>query len=363
MQPRVVIAERNPSGHRLLYLRLLIQGCGALHCRPVLIVRPEVTESSEFSKHLRDLEGEFDLISYSSEWSLRQLQMVASQSGARLLVLPDGNLYALEAALHPGPKLNFVTRLLVMRDPRWEFEGPRVPPLRSLAKERVLRLAEKRAGVELFWLREPGAVSELEKHANDPVILDGTPAELAAEGDALRRRLGMSRQVFWYGLTGVLSDAKISLPLMEGIRIASLLADAPIGLALIGPVVRHSKWPTSGILSALPDSVPVVIDDRLLSNREVGAAICSLDCVIAAYSKNIYGPSSIVGKAVALGVKSVTAASPSTRRMSDQMTGMKNVPLTAHALGIALDRARNCSGPPKRLDVGHEQFVSALLAI
>lgn len=363
MGKHVVIAERLAEGHRLFYVRLLVEACLRRGCSPVVLLGTSVAQSDEYARHLGVLEGSFELHEHSGNWRIGSLQVIASGFGAGLLVIPDGNLHALDAAFAFRLRRGVETRLLMMRDPRWELEGVEAFAIRARLKWIVMRLALRRSGLKLVWLREPGYSESGELHANDPVILDGSPEQLAAAGRALRLRLGLDGDTFWYGIAGVLTDSKVSPIVAEALIRVAQGTDSPIGLVLIGPPTGDANWRNSGLLDDLRLWMRVVVDERMLSNYEVGVSICAFDCVVAAYVDSVYGPSSTVGKAVALGVRSVAAGSPSMRRFALQMSGRPGVALNVDELSAALTIARQESPPPRRGDLGPEQFVSALLTV
>lgn len=357
----VAIAERNASGHRLFYVRLLLDEADRLGIAATLITSPGVPEQAEYRFHLGDYRGRQRITVETNDWRLSHLCEIVRRERADLLLLPDGNLYLLDAAFARDLGNAPMIRLLLMRDPRWEFAFDTFPSFRAAAKLLVAIVARLRARAQLIWLREPGHTGR-GSFANDPVVLGGPIADIISDSQRFREDLGMDNAVFWFGVTGVLNSAKNVDIVAAALHDLTASVDRPIGLALIGPVPQSAMAKVDSARRLFSRfELPIVFYNQILTNYEMSVGIKALDCVVAAYSRT-YGPSATLGKAAALGVRSVAAGPRSLRVFSEKITGKKGVRISRAALANAFTLAINEPAPDPRGDLGPRQFASALLS-
>src|SRR4051812_41463087 len=155
----VALVEAVPSGHRLQYLRHLYDAAGAGRC--IVLLSAAAAESAEYRMHAGPMAGSTVVVSESE--SRRELLSAAVAravaSGARRLVLPDGDFYLLPLlrTLVRPPRLPLDIRVLVMRTTT--IGGPeRLRPatlvkpvliqlLRAFPQVRVLFLTDALGGV------------------------------------------------------------------------------------------------------------------------------------------------------------------------------------------------------------------------
>lgn len=357
MAQKVGFLEINPSGHRLMYVRLLILDAIKAGHLPTLVTTAPVVQSVEYSLHLADIEHVFGTILIDPGARLDSVQVRAREAGVSRLIISDGNVWAMDALRNHRVKPLPETRMVIMRDPRWEFaeQGRR---FRAYLKWAALFALEKSRRVKLYWLREPGTNHVDERTVIDPIILDGEHGQILADSHALRARLGMDSGTFWFGVTGVLSDAKISAPVLRALAILDSEASRPIGLALVGPKAKSAEWPQ--MQSRFRILERAVIEDRVLSNYEVGVAIRSFDCLVATY-QSVYGPSATLAKAAALGVRTVSGGPSSLREFARNITGRESVAVEAEALLMQMRLIMEEEAPAPRHYVGTEVFTRPLL--
>ena len=361
----MMIAERSSSGHRLVYVRLLAEHAMRNQVDVILAMPDAVRGSLEYSRHLGRMARLVEHVSISPSASLVHLQGLAESSGARDLVIPDGDLYVAEAAYarrRPRSRTPRArTTLLIMRDPRWELSASRVPRWRALAKLAALRLVQVRSDTRLVWLRDPGFIPRVdEEEAPDPLVLDA-PRE-AIIGDARSYRIvhGLDRDTFWFGIVGMLTERKNVPIVAEAVRRVAFDSATPLGLALIGPTGPDATWERAALQKECESAgVRFVSDEALMSNYEMNVAVAAVDCVVVAYST--HAPNSTMSKAAGLGVRLVVAGSPPMRRFAQSVSGTRGVPLDLRSLTAAL-RAATKAGPPRVRDLaGPSEFAAAVL--
>lgn len=359
MSPRIFLAEVNPSGHRLVYVRLIAERAAASGTRVTLGIPAEAEESPEFARHLGPIANQMDLVSIPGDASLRTIVDEARAAGAQHLVIPDGDAYLTQAARGRRSR-DPRTTLLVMRDPRWEIWPGHVPP-RALAKCAATALA--RRSVRLVFLREPGHSTDRGEHiAIDPLILDGSREQIHLDAATYRRAHGLDDRTFWFGVLGVLSERK-NVPLVAAAA-QQLARDAerPVGLALIGPTGADVSWERDDLVKASAAAgLSMMSDDALMTNYSMNVAVAALDCAVVAYSTN--APNSTMAKAAGLGVRLVVAGSPPLRRFAKSTTGAAGVPLQLGELGEAMRTAMSTPPPAARYLPGPTEFADALLGV
>ncbi|WP_182174554.1 hypothetical protein [Flaviflexus equikiangi] len=355
----VFIAENSGSGHRLVYVRVLVEGALGRGLRPILALTSSVLGSEEYERHLRHLEEEFEVVELPERVSVRELKRLAHEVGSRRVIIPNGNSYVLDLAFGPTGKRYPPLRVLMMSDPRWEIVGRTIPRFRTFLKLALFSLAEKRNNSEIVWLREPGHRGTV-RHANDPVLLDGTTVQIAEDARRYRESNNITSDRFWFGVTGVISEAKQTTLIARAVVEAGRRAGRPVGLALLGP------WKASDVTwerltnVVEEDNLTLATNFVLHSNYEMNVAIRSLDCVVAAYG-SVYGPSSTLGKTAALGVRSIGAGPESQQRFIERITGYPGIPIEYGELVREMVKRLDSAPPPPRPGLGPEQFLSALL--
>jgi hypothetical protein len=342
-----------------VYVRLLVEGALKRHMQPVLAVSAETLSSDEFITHLGRYRGEFDVVEVDPDSSIRQLQILASRLGIARLLMPDSNWRLLELAFGVRHRKAPRTILLMMRDPRWELQNSKLPSVRTLLKVAAFKLASLRSGSEIVWLREPGHKSRI-RHANDPVLLEGSVESILADSKQYRVARNMDNDRYWFGIAGVITEAKQPVLIAKAAVTAGIRSGRAVGLALLGPLHVSEGVMQELVAFAEQNGLAVVEHFKLHSNYEMNVAIGSLDCVVAAYV-NTFGPSSTLGKAAALGVSSIGAGPKSQQNFCKQITGFEGVPITEDAIASSMvDRMQHAS-PMPLLDAGPEQFLSSLL--
>jgi glycosyltransferase involved in cell wall biosynthesis len=270
------------------------------------------------------------------------VERLASNVGADLVVVPHGD----ELATRLGASVRRVPCqlvLLIMRDPRWERPAAPARWAKNLLKLLLLRRADLRKNVYLVWLRHFG-YSGPDRHVVDPYVGDGGFEEIRAAGRALRTRLSLSDNTFWFLVTGAVTDRK-NVPLIASAlsRLQRAEPTRRLGLAIIGPHRTSYPIDAQSLQALTGGSFPIVSDDRLLSNFEMNAAISGADAVVMAY--DTHSPNSTMLKARALGTKLIVAGPPSVRAFARDMGFSSVVQVEVEALAEAMRRELDAPPP------------------
>lgn len=355
----VLISERDPGGHRLVYVKLLARDALASGIEVTLALTDEVLNDVRFALHLAELHNSVRIVRLEEQASLHNTQRLAQEVGASFAVVPDGLPYGLDMLtgrrLRKGPRL----RLVIMNDPRWSMANRSGLRLRERWKMLFFKLAELRPSQDLYWLRAPGYYSSKEKYVTDPIVLDGSIEQIRHDAKELRRELDMSPDTFWFGIVGSLEKRKnIPMLLEAAVHVVSQTTQ-PVGIALLGPWFSDSVPPETDITLAATSGIRIVRRHQHMTNYELNVAISALDCVVLPYSTS--APNSTMAKASSLGIRVAAAGPPSFCRFAEEITGRPGVPLQADCLGRELLRALKSPSPSVRRAPTTSGFSSPLL--
>lgn len=288
------MVELDPLGHRLRYVRLLLDALPPTE--RLLLVSPRVADSPEFAEHLAGVETVL-LSSDDHDRALPKALAAATAHGVAHLVIPDGDkaVRPLLRTLLRGsltkarPRRPRVTVLLM----RTALPGGPEPATVGMALKPALVAALRRLpGVRVRFLTDafgvvthrPGFPGVLP--VRDPV----TPVDDMPPGSRMSGRARL-------GVLGVISARK-NVPVL--VRAAAARDDVDVVLAgRCEPDVR-------AFLEADPDAARLRaggrlhVDDRLLDEDEFDAALRSVD--VAAVLHDNDAPSGIVAESCARGV-------------------------------------------------------------
>jgi len=252
-----------------------------------------------------------------------------------------------------------------MRDPRWEAPASPSRKAKNLFKLALANGVGRRRGVRVVWLREPlHRPAGAEEVAIDPFIADGSWEEIQAEAAKVRMQLQSTSPSFWFGVVGALSGRKnIPLILNAIAEVASTTPRPDIGFAAIGPLSGDDGVTEAFLLDACANAgVACWVDNRVLTNFEMNAAVSALDAVVMAYSS--YSPNSTLGKAYVLGTRLVAAGPPSIRRFVRQIGVGWESELSRPALAASLTKAAAAVAPETHHnDISSVDFAAAVLGI
>lgn len=345
-----VIVEPNPTGHRLFYVRLLIDAAVQAGDRVTLVLGPDPDPEAE-RLHLGGISSVTMLRREVSR--VEDLVSISVSLSSDRIVLPDGDRIALRLALRRRWHGSGLIIVLVMRE-RAQPGGPVVlTAAKSLVRTAAFCRVAAMAGVRLLVLKSPTWTGRSRfAVALDPIRLSADPSAVAD----FRRSHAMTEDRYWFAVLGAVSARK-NLPLiLEALKSCR----TPAGLLVAGQF--DEDVPADARLRLLEASAAgnAIVIDRLLTDEELDAAVAAADCVVLAHSNE--GPSGLLGKAAATGTRIVAAGAQSLREDLQANPSIGQwVPLTAEALSRALDQAATQQRPAAVLTADVRGFTSALL--
>jgi hypothetical protein len=349
-----LIVEPNPDGHRLFFVRLLVERALSQGREFRVALGPGAQRTEEYAVHLAGLP--LGSILTASSKSLEELNFLALKSSANLVVVPDGDAVAL--GLGSGARWRNPARLslLVMR--ATAQDGGRRPTatlLRTFIRKCLLLTAAARPRVRVRVLRSSWRTTRSAlRSVADPVLLSVSPHDRPD----LRRALGLAENKYWYAVLGAISERKnvgmVARALIEQPR-------RPVGLLVAGRIQPSELTKLHELEPHLiMAEVELKIVDRLLTDGELDAMVTAVDCLVLAHSNE--GPSALFGKALLAGTRVLTAGARSLRADADRLPGHASwVPLDPGSIAAGMVDAFSAQRPrPTRLgDTG--AFADALL--
>lgn len=354
----IFIIEPDATGHRLVYVRLLVEGALQRGLSVVLLLGSSAQHSVELQVHLAAYVNHEKVI-WRYGCSMRDvLECMSSVGSPSQIVIPH-----LDRLLRKGLGLAVLARVtkvsgLVMQHPKWEqsLSPGVVRRLKLYGKSKTLHFLES-AGVNVKELYAPGPAPC--RGVPDPILIKSV-VETHRNAREFRRTRGMGDQLYWLGMVGGITDRK-NLPLLLDAILALPQAErSSIGLALLGQF-RCSQLKLDEVREGcLEAGVPLVVDDRLMTNEEVNISVAALDCVATLYSTHT--PNSTVAKAVALGTAVLAAGSRSYRYHAELVTGVSTFSLSPSGIGNGLLQALAGGLVSRRqLTIGPRLFVERML--
>jgi len=296
----VAILEVSPSGHRLHYVRHIVDAAGAQ--RSVLLTTDEAVRSEEYSVHAASMTGSTTVLlpNTSRRVILANAVTEARRVGAPRLVVPDGDHYlsALALLMLRQPFLPLDIRLLLMRTTT--LGGPEPVRPATVIKPFLAQLVRLFPRVKILFLTDAlGVVTRRRGFAG-----------LRAVKDPVLRLEESVRRPAWFppadpsatvvGLFGHITPRK-NLPIL--VQAISAMPDAVLVVGgQLAPGVREfvDKDEKAKALSA---SGRMVIADRHLETDELTAGLTLAD-VVAVLNDND-SPSGILAEACVRGTPSI----------------------------------------------------------
>lgn len=347
----VLIVEPHSRGHRLHYVRFLVEECRSRFDKAVILTTKEAIDSAEWQVHLEH-HAPSVLLQPSHAFELHDITHAAAGLGADVTILPDADGYVSEVLLHgwsgPGMLTMLIMRGEVQPGPPFSW----LRPVKTLVKRTLIWGADRRRNVRAYVLRSPLIPRRGPLHwLPEPVELSCTSEQV----EALSRQLDRDEGRYWIGVFGDITARK-NLELIA----EAIVAMPNIGLLTAGPVDPEVSAAISPLLEKFVSNGGRVHQiGGPLGDSEFDSAISAVDCVIAAHTNE--GPSSVVLKAVASGRRLVLAGAQSLRRDAAQVKDQAVwTPLDVRALRHAIEQARCAPQPTASVKPGCDEFVKAL---
>lgn len=306
---RVAIVESNHTGHRLYFVRLLVEEAERRGDEVLVLLSGDATASDEYELHLRRVEGLFEvhtLARGTREPRLAALRRIARDLRTDLVVVPDGDRVARSMALSRRWSGPGSLTVLVLREKSQSKDSAGKELLTNVIKSAIYRWADRGRNARVVLLKTAlwRGTSRLAT-ANDPVTMTATAASIGA----LRTELGLDTSRHWFAVLGVVDERK-NLPLVA--RSLAALKGRDIGLVVAGqcsPSVLSAA--EEGLTALRSTGAPVVLVNRMLSDLELDSIVGAVDTVVMAHSNE--GSSGLFGKAAAAGTRIVAAGSKTLR--------------------------------------------------
>lgn len=347
----VLIVEPNSEGHRLYYVRLLIDECDTRGRKVTVLTTSEAVRSEQWQVHLGQRYDRLE-VQVAESFGLVEISRTSAKIGASVTILPEGDLHLLPLLRHGWTGTGTLNVLVVRPEAGAKAGVTWTQPVRSFVKQVLIWAADRRPHMKVFALRSPLAKRRMQlRWVPDPVTLTCTQEDRKS----MRATLGAEGNRYWFGIFGAISRRK-NVPL-----VLQAITDQPnVGLLLAGsldPQVAIEIEPlierfvaNGGKIFFLPGTV---------SEVEFDSAIAAVDCVIAAHSNE--GPSGVLLKAASAGTQLLVAGAQSLRRDAESL-GEQAIwaPLELSALTQAIGRLRSSKPIVRAPELGSSAFQRAL---
>ncbi|GAB3486386.1 glycosyltransferase family protein [Flexivirga lutea] len=338
------IWEPDPNGHRMVYANLILERALELGASAKIIMPSQSVSNPQVKMHV----GRQDLIANCAD--LRHARQISAHEDARLII-PSGDHNLTQLA---RPRAGERVTVLVMDDPAWYPPAPR-----KRAKAALIRVLRTRRQIRVLRLSPNAPIRALPSdRAPDPVLITNYRG-YASDASELRAHLQMSPDIRWIGVVGGLSINKN--PLLVAMAAASASEkNGNVGLALLGPVPPESRDLLKEIKElAVRAGLPLVLDNRRLSNDEMNTAVAAVDAVVCAYSTS--APNSTTAKAFYLGTRVVGAGPEAFLRNGCRFWTSTAAGMSAHAVQMALEEALGMPTPEPQNAPDPREFADRLL--
>jgi glycosyltransferase involved in cell wall biosynthesis len=354
---RVLIVEDDPNGHRLIYVRHLVEHANRAGASVVAVVTRNVPDAEQWRLNLAPLSDRMEVRVVDGA-ELDDLVDVTDALAADHTIVADGDHLAMRLGVARRWRGAGTLTVLLMRDPADEVAETWKRRLVTAGKSLLLWRTRRLARVHVVGLRSALA----QPSATEPVALD--PIERHADGDdvaRIRAEWHVTDDRFWFGVVGAVTPRK-NLPLVaEAVGILAATDDAgSLGLLVAGPChdgVLDDAAPHLDRLREL--GVEVLIADRVLGPVDFDAAAQAVDCIVVAHSNE--GPSAVIARAGLHGVPVVAAGARSLARDVERLPVASWTQLDATAMAAAMREVRAGTRGAAPLDLGTDQFCDALL--
>src|SRR5882757_4706998 len=330
----VAVLEANPSGHRMHYVRYLVDAVGPESS--VVLTTARATGSQEYAALLSSA-ADITVALPDVDSPRAALAAAVSKSlalGARTLIVPDGDRYLIPLLrlLIRHPRLPLEIRLLLMRTTT--INGPERPRPATLVKPLLAQLARVSPQARIMFLTDAfGVVRTRPGYSGIPAVRDPVVPDAASTHDRpawLPRSRPGSPLI---GVFGVITPRK-NLPLL-----VKALDLCPSAVLVVGGALElgmREYVDTDQDVRRLVASGRMVIVDRLLSADEFAAGLANVDLVAVLYDND--APSGILAEACMRHTPVLVPTGGWLARVA-QSTGVgTTTPLTAEGVAQAIER-------------------------
>ncbi|GAB3809074.1 hypothetical protein GCM10027605_42970 [Micromonospora zhanjiangensis] len=354
MGERVLIVNQGPDGHRLVYVRLLVDGVLARSGTPVLAMPRHGFDAPEFGLHLGDVADRCVAERIPDALLTPALvRRLAVRTRCDRVLVPDGDRFAIRLGV-TGWRHGAELRVLVVQDPRWSDDPRPAQRLKMAVKRWSIARARRFPRVRVLCLADQRvAGSGSGENVADPVVFDAGQLDPSD----LRQEFGLPPDRYLFVVVGAMSRRK-NLPMV--VRSVLSLADSKVGLFVCGQIggpVRDEIAPL--LRRADRMDVPIVLSDRLHSDHELNRAIQAADCVVVAYCTST--PNSSMAKAALAGRRAVVVGSEHLRMWARNAGIDLTGPLEQSTLEELMRRAVSLPAPAPVPGADPRDFADSFL--
>jgi hypothetical protein len=340
----VAILQADATGHRLFYVRHLVEALGPSRC--VVFLTDRGARSEEFVEHAEAMGASTRVLAADGGHGalLREALDSARAVGARKLLLPDGDRYLLPLLLSRARRRGHSVeiRLLLMRTTT--RGANRLRPAMFI-KPAIVQLLRACPGVRILFLTDAlGVVTRRPGFPGIPPVAD----PVSNPGQRVRPRPSWfpvdQPNIRTVGVFGVVGPRK-NLP---------LLVDAAMRRPGTNLVVGGRLWPqvraflqTSAAAQVLLREGRLAVADRRLGSAELDEALANVDLVAVLHDND--APSGILAEAC---VRHTPVLVPTGGWLAEVVA--------AAGVGVASDLTADAvAAAIRELDRDHASFVAA----
>jgi glycosyltransferase involved in cell wall biosynthesis len=319
---RVAFFQADHRGHRLHFIRLLVENCKGDPC-PLLITTTEAIASREFSVHLGELSraGRLRVVTAgaareaTSRLVSKALAISIEQRVGRLVVpdadqlLPHILTGSFRAPRRRLPKL----RLLVMRtpEPQLRLERETFVAVAKIAMIGAIRWSWP--GSRCFFLTDAfGVVSSRRGYIWARPVRDPSPALPFVDAHDAKRAVGLPPNSFALGLLGEVGMSKNPDVTLDALRLLPRHV-----VALFAGAVDRSTAEAIAVARETIGAERVVTIPGYLSNERLGECLSACDAVMLMY--DLDAPSGMLASAVEAGVPVIAGRAPWIVRVATEL--------------------------------------------
>lgn len=343
-----LIVEDNPSGHRMHYVALILEGALARGYLVHLALTEEAQRSEEAEKFLSS-QNALNVVTVQDA-SVASISAVAEQIRANVVVVPSGDAMAFEIVKF-GWRCRSELVILILREFAQPKKNERGVATRSLMKKVLINIVSWKRRVRVVVLKPANwRGGNQQRIAIDPVELN----EALKEHEIIEK-FGLDRGIYWFAILGAITSRK-----NVGLTLEALgkLGNS-YGLVVAGKIDQHVRQEIDQFLHFTSHNNIRVVN-RLLEDAELDGLVRATDCLVLAHTNE--GPSGLFGKALAAGTRILAAGATSLR--ADCLASPENatwVTLDVASLSRGMHESSQRPSPTPALGLGKEQFIRALL--
>lgn len=293
----VAVVEANGTGHRLGYVRLVVEAAQR-HGYAVRLFLPDGWRTLPEVASL----GELSDAMVVEPVSALRAEPARMLDGCMRLVIPDADRHLATADLRAWSRILPLSLLIMRAQP----DGPGIRARARFAVKWVLMAWYRSRGHRVLRLVSFFTPASMlgKSDVADPVVLHRDLAVLSR----LRADLDLTPGLFWIAIVGGL-DRRKNLETVTDALTLGLSGCDPIGVVLLGRVAPDYAAAVDGLVERLRlAGVEVRCHDEFVTAERLDATIELVDAVVVAYSNR--GPSGIAARAAALGTLVLAAGSP-----------------------------------------------------